>query len=70
MDELDPLESFELCFPGAVTGVTEICCPHCDTLSTLSVEDPMGAYSCRCDQCGKQFVADLSTGTVHWEVEE
>jgi hypothetical protein len=43
----DDLITYELCFPGAVTGSTEINCPHCDELLTAGVNDPMGEESCQ-----------------------
>ncbi|MCO8122595.1 hypothetical protein NHH03_12685 [Stieleria sp. TO1_6] len=66
MDELDPITMYELCFPGAVTGATEVTCPHCDELLTMQVDDPMGEYSLVCCECGGQFDVDLADRTVSW----
>ncbi|TWU10524.1 hypothetical protein [Allorhodopirellula heiligendammensis] len=66
MDELDPISMYELCFPGAVTGETEVTCPHCEELLTLNVDDPMGTYECRCCECNGAFTVDLSKQSVHW----
>ena len=38
----DDLINYELCFSRAVTGSTEINCPHCGELLTVRVNDPMG----------------------------
>ena len=35
------LINYELCFPGAVIGSTEVECPHCGELLNLPVNDPM-----------------------------
>jgi len=37
MSLFDDLINYELCFPGAVTGSTEINCPHRDELLTVAV---------------------------------
>ncbi|EMB14583.1 hypothetical protein [Rhodopirellula europaea] len=66
MDELDPMTMYELCFAGAVTGETEVTCPHCKTLLTMKVDDPMGTYSLNCCECEGEFDVDLADGTVHW----
>jgi hypothetical protein len=58
---LDPL-TYELCFPGGLTGETEILCPQCDTLLTVSVDDPNGSKGYRCDECGAGFVVNWSDG--------
>ena len=44
---LDPgnIINYELCFPGAVTGSTEINCPHCGELLTVPDDEPMGDES-------------------------
>lgn len=69
MDEIDPITMYELCFPGAVTGSTEITCPHCDELLTMDVGDPMGTYELSCCQCGGEFTVDLMEGTIEWSPE-
>jgi hypothetical protein len=38
LDPLDPL-AYELCFPGGLTGETEISCQRCDALLTVPVDD-------------------------------
>ena len=40
---------YQLCFPGALTGETEVECPYCQTLLTVTVADSMGEelYECR-----------------------
>ena len=39
---LDPedLVTYELCFPGAITGEAEVECPYCLELFTLRRQDP------------------------------
>ena len=60
----------ELCFPGATNGATngatEINCPHCSELPTVSVNDPMGeeVYQCR-----RAFEVDWGEGQVRYSVE-
>ena len=41
----DDLINYELIFPGAVTGSTEVECPHCGELLNVPVNDPMGEES-------------------------
>jgi hypothetical protein len=53
-DPLDPW-LYELCFPGAVFGETEITCPHCDVLLTVAVDDPMGSQNYTCCECNTVF---------------
>jgi len=36
----DDIINYELCFPGAVTGETEVECPYCLELFTLRRPDP------------------------------
>lgn len=64
MSLFDDLINFELCFPGAVTGSTELKCPHCNEVLTVPVNDPMGTESYRCCQCGSEFEVDWGKGTV------
>ncbi|TWT84537.1 hypothetical protein CA13_60170 [Planctomycetes bacterium CA13] len=66
MDELDPITMYELCFPGALFGETEVTCPHCDELLTVDVVDPMGQDSFQCCECGGNFDVDWGEGTVSW----
>jgi hypothetical protein len=35
-----------------------VTCPHCKTLITVLVNDPLGQESCQCCQCGEWFVID------------
>ncbi len=63
LDPLDPL-TYELCFPGGLTGETEISCPNCDALLTVPVNDPNGEESYQCCQCQKGFVVDWASGQV------
>jgi len=63
LDPLDPL-TYELCFPGGLTGETEIPCPHCKTLLTVPVNDPNGEESYQCCQCQKGFLVDWASGQV------
>ena len=35
MSLFDDLITYELCFPGAVTGETELDCPYCQELLTV-----------------------------------
>ena len=63
---LDPgdLITCELCFPGSVTGSTEVECPHCSEVWTVPVNDPMGDELYQCCQCGGTFEADWGEGQV------
>ena len=63
LDPLDPL-IYEFCFPGGLTGETEIACPHCDALLTVPVNDPNGEESYQCCKCQKGFVVDWASGRV------
>lgn len=61
---LDPSDPFlyELCFPGALTGETEINCPHCQALLTVRVNDPCGEGSYQCCKCRGDFTVDWGGG--------
>ena len=61
LDPLDPL-IYEFCFPGGITGETEISCPHCKTLLTVPVNDPTGEESYQFCKCQKRFVVDWASG--------
>jgi hypothetical protein len=63
LDPFDPL-IYELCFPGSLTGETEIACPHCRTLLTVPVNDSTGEESYQCCKCQKGFVVDWASGQV------
>lgn len=54
LDPDDPM-LYELLFPGAITGETEVTCPHCNALLTVPVDDPMGTAEFRCSNCGHTF---------------
>lgn len=60
LDPLDPL-TYELCFPGAISGEAEVRCPSCKKILTVPVSDPMGQESYECPKCGKDFVVDWVT---------
>jgi hypothetical protein len=64
MDPFEEIISYELCFPGAVTGSAEVECPHCETLLTASVDDPMGQEAYECSACSGSFVVDWECGRV------
>ena len=68
---MDPFEEsfkellmYELCFPGAVTGSTEIACPYCKAMLTVPVNDPMGEESYQCCKCSGEFDVDWGKGAV------
>ncbi len=64
MDFFDDLFSYEMCFPGAITGRTEVVCPHCDALLTVSVSDPIGQTPYQCQNCDGDFEVDWRELTV------
>ena len=64
MHDPDDLITYELCFPGAVTGSTEVECPHCGELLTVPVDDPMGQGTFQCCECDDVFDVDRCDGTV------
>ncbi len=63
----DDIIAYELCFPGAVTGATEINCPYCRELLTVPVDDPMGEESYQCRQCSGAFEVDWGERKVSWK---
>jgi DNA-directed RNA polymerase subunit RPC12/RpoP len=67
MSFFDDLLTYELCFPGAVTGSTEVECPHCGELLTIRVNDPMGEEVYRCRQCSGDFEVDWGEGQVRYD---
>lgn len=67
MLEPDDLINYELCFPGAVTGETEIGCPYCQELLTVPVNDPLGEESYACCECGGVFNVDWAEGSVKYQ---
>ena len=64
MSFFDDLINYELCFPGAVTGSTEVECPHCGELLTVNVDDPMGEQSYQCCECAGGFDVDWGEETM------
>ena len=62
MSLFNDIITYELCFPGAVTGSTEVECPHCGELLTVPVNDPMVEESYQCGECGGVF--DVDRGDV------
>ena len=68
MSLFDDLINYELIFPGAVTGCTEVECPHCGELLTVSVDDPMGEESFQCCECGGSFDVDCGEGVVRFDL--
>jgi DNA-directed RNA polymerase subunit RPC12/RpoP len=46
---------YELCFPGAISGETEISCPACSAVLTVTVDDPLGSQSYQCPECEARF---------------
>ena len=66
MSLFDDLINYALCFPGAVTGSTEVECPHCGELLTVNVDDPMGEQSYQCCECAGGFDVDWGEGMVRF----
>lgn len=62
-DPFDPM-FFEACFPGALTGQAEVTCPHCGTMLTVTVSDPLGEESYSCGECDGGFHVDWGHETV------
>ena len=65
----DDLITYELCFPGSVTGSTEINCPHCGELLTVPVNDPMAQESYQCTECSGAFEVDWGEGQVRYDAQ-
>ena len=61
---------YEICFPGAMTGATEIDCPHCNNLLTVPVNDPMGEESYQCCECGGEFEVNWGEGQLRYQARE
>ena len=70
-DRVGSKNSAEPCFPGAVTGSTDINCPHCGDLLTVTVpvKDPMGEESYQCSECSGAFEVDWGEGLIRYSVE-
>lgn len=67
MFDPDDFINYELCFPGAVTGETEIKCPYCLELLTVPVNDPLGEESYVCCECSGVFDVNWAEGSVRYE---
>ena len=63
----DDFLMYEICFPGAVTGQTELNCPYCDTLLTVPVEDPMGVDRFACNACAGEFEVNFGEGIMRYD---
>lgn len=57
LDPLDPW-TYEICFPGGITGEAEVRCPHCQSLLTVPVRDPTAEERYRCPECSSSFTVD------------
>ena len=66
MSLFSDLVNYELCFPVAVAGSTEVECPHCEEFLTVPVDDPMGQDTFQCSECGGNFDVDWGEGTIHY----
>lgn len=64
MFDLNDVITYELCFPGAITGEAEINCPYCSEWITVPVDDPMGLESYQCNACQDVFDVDWGNGRV------
>ncbi len=69
MFDPDDLITYEFCFPAAITGSTEINCPHCGELLTVRVNDPMGEESYQCSECSGAFEVDWGEGQVRYNTD-
>ncbi len=67
MDLFDDFLMYELCFPGAITGETDIDCPYCSQLLTVPVEDPMGQQDYQCAECNGTFEVNWGEGQVRYQ---
>lgn len=63
----DDFLMYEICFPGAITGQTEVTCPYCKTLLTVSVADPMGVDRFACGECTGEFEVDFGEGIIRYD---
>ena len=68
--DFEDLLVYELCFPGAITGETELDCPYCGKTLTVSVNDPMGEESYQCSQCAGMFEVNWGDGVVRYQQRE
>ena len=69
MDMFDDFLAYEICFPGAITGQTEVNCPYCSELLTVPVNDPMGLESYQCSECNGSFEVDWGEGQLRYQAE-
>lgn len=67
MFDPEDLINFELCFPGSLTGETEIECPYCRELLTVPVDDPLGEDTFACCECGGVFEVNWAESRVKYE---
>ena len=65
----DDIINYELCFPGSVTGSTEVECPHCGELLTVTMNDPMGEESYQCSECSGASDVDWGEGQVRYDAQ-
>jgi DNA-directed RNA polymerase subunit RPC12/RpoP len=70
MDLFDDFLAYEVCFPGGVTGETELDCPYCGELLTVPVNDPMGEEVYQCGECAGTFEVNWGEGQVRYQAEE
>ncbi len=67
MSIFDDFLIYEACFPGGITGETEIECPYCKRLLTVSVDDPLGEESYQCCNCSGVFEVDWGEGQTRYD---
>jgi DNA-directed RNA polymerase subunit RPC12/RpoP len=70
MDMFDDLLMYEICFPGAITGQTEVNCPYCSELLTVAVDDPMGEQAYQCSGCTGSFEVNWGERQLHYQAGE
>jgi hypothetical protein len=70
MSLFDDFLEYEICFPGAIFGETEVDCPHCKKLLTVTVDDPMGEEVYQCCKCTGTFVVDWGTEQIRYVRDE
>jgi DNA-directed RNA polymerase subunit RPC12/RpoP len=70
MSLFDDFLAYEVCFPGGVTGETELDCPYCGELLTVPVNDPMGEEVYQCGECTGTFEVNWGEGQVRYQAGE
>ena len=70
MSMFDDFLMYEICFPGAMTGETEVNCPYCNELLTVPVSDPMGDEAYQCCECDGSFEVDWGAGELRYATGE